>query len=137
MMKKLIRITFIISIIGIGFAQIGCQKNPLPHLTIQQNKFAIEDSVINSTDTLSVDIIPVQPGTKTAVIIRNNRISAINSNKHIILLGNEESGAYVDRRGVGGNLPDQDLRRGPGEAARVVVLGHPVARVAQPLRRSG
>ena len=49
----------------------------------------------------------------------------------------DPAGADPDLRGAPGDLRNQDLGRGAGQRARVVVLGEPVARVAQPIAGLG
>src|SRR5688500_4878211 len=49
----------------------------------------------------------------------------------------EAAGAGPQRRGAPGEVPDDDRGRGARDAGDVVVLGGPVARVAEPLGVAG
>ena len=53
------------------------------------------------------------------------------------MVQHDPAGADTQMPGTRRDLPDQDLRRGSGKAGGVVVLGNPVARVAEPIEGLG
>lgn len=93
-MNKLLRITFKIFIVLFAIFSFGCQQEPLPPVVVDPNVYILDDSTIVNTSTNSVEVLPIQFSTKTLVTIKNCNITASNTNKHIILIGSEESGAF-------------------------------------------
>lgn len=97
-MKKLIS-TGLVSVSALIFwSYISCQDemqlikvDQEPKDTLQNYK-VIKDTVINSSAKESINILSYQPKQPLLILFKNNRISAANTNQHIVLFGAEDPG---------------------------------------------
>ena len=69
------------------FFETGCKKQDEPKIIIPIHY--IQNKIIVSTVTNNSVILPIQSDTAVEIILKNNSISACNTNSHIIGMGNE------------------------------------------------
>ena len=70
-------------------------------------------------------------------IERLERAELLRDHERRVVRQHDPAGTDADRRGARGEVADDDGRRGARDARHVVVLGDPVARVAEPLGVAG
>ncbi len=68
---------------------------------------------------------------------RGERAELLGNDQRRVVGQHDAAGADADGRGAGGDMADDDGGRGAGDARHVVMLGEPVAVVAEPLGMAG